>query len=128
MIGQLRNSIVTKIIWGLMGLYFLNISVDAPDPFPEHISEDLTINDQESIIEIVLEKILGYENAVPEHDDNDVEDHTQKTNFKIDVITHYTFDSSIKPIFITTTKQKYSDQNTYLTNGFQKLDTPPPKI
>ena len=59
MLSQIRNSVFTKILWGLMGLYLLNISVDTADPNPEHIPEDLSINDQESIVEIVVEKILG---------------------------------------------------------------------
>lgn len=111
-----------------MGLYLLNISVDSPDPNPESIPEDLSINDQESIIEIVLEKILGNENAIEEYDDNDKEDHNKKTNFKIDIIAQYTVDSSIKQSFTEATKQKFPDYNTYLTSGFQKLDIPPPKI
>ena len=49
-----------------MGIYLLNISVDTKDPHPEYIPEDLSINDQESIVEIVVEKILGFENAIQE--------------------------------------------------------------
>jgi hypothetical protein len=126
--SQIRNSVFTRILWGLMGLYLLNISVDSADPYPEQIPEDLSINDQESIIEIVVEKILGYENAIEEYDDNDSEDHHKKTNNKIDIIAYYTLDSNIKPLFTETIKQKFPDCNNYLTNGFQKLDAPPPKI
>lgn len=45
--------------------------MDIPDSNNKGISEDLSINDMESIIEIVFEKFLGYENYVKEFDDND---------------------------------------------------------
>lgn len=111
-----------------MALYLLNISVDTADPHPEYIPEDLSINDQESIIEIIVEKILGYENAFIEYDDHDTEDHNKKSNVKTELIAQYTIDSRLKQSLLETTKQKFSDYNPNLTNGFQKLDTPPPKI
>ena len=128
MISQIRNSVFTKILWGLMGLYLLSISVDTADPNPEHIPEDLSINDQESIIEIVVEKILGYENAIEEYDDNDTEEHNKNTNVKIDLTNHYTTEIDLHKESRITIRQNFPDLNTFLANGFQKLDIPPPKI
>jgi len=127
-LSQIRNSVFSKILWGLMGLYLLNISVDTADPNPEHIPENLSINDQESIVEIVVEKILGYENAIEEYDDHDTEDHNKKSNVKIDLTTHSLVDNALNQSLIESTRHKFLDYNTYLTNGFQKLDIPPPKI
>lgn len=128
MLSQIRNSVFTKILWGLMGLYLLNISVDTADPNPGHIPEDLSINDQESIIEIVVEKILGYENAIKEYDDNDTEEHNNKTNVKIDLTNHYITEIDLNKQSIITTRQNFPDLNTFLANSFQRLDIPPPKI
>ncbi len=111
-----------------MGLYLLNISVDAADPYPEHIPEDLSFNDQESLIEIFVEKILGYEDAIKEYDDHDKEDHNKNTNVKIDLIVQYTINSGIRKSFIEITERKFPDQSTFLTSGFHQLYTPPPKI
>jgi hypothetical protein len=111
-----------------MGLYLLNISVDTADPNPDYIPEDLSFNDQESIIEIVVEKVLGYEDAFKEYDDNDSEDHNRKTNLKIELIVQDIVDSSIKQLLIETSKKTFTDYNTFLTKGFQKLDIPPPKV
>ncbi len=111
-----------------MGIYLLNISVDTADPNPNHIPEDLSINDQESIVEIIVEQVLGFEDAFKEYDDNDTEDCNKKTNSKIELIAQFLVISSIKQPIIKTTKQKFPDYNTYLTIGFQKLDTPPPKV
>jgi len=127
-LSQIRNSVFSKILWGLMGLYLLNISVDTADPNPEHIPENLSINDQESIVEIVVEKILGYENAIEEYDDHDTEDHNKKSNVKIDLTTHSLVDNALNQSLIESTRHKFLDYNTYLTNGFQKLGIPPPKI
>lgn len=128
MISQIRNSIFSKILWGLMGLYMLNISVDAVDSKPNNIPEDLSINDQESIIEIIVEQVLGYEDAIKEYDDNDSEDFNKKTNLKIELIVQFIVDSSIKESIIKTTKLKFPDYNTVLKICFQNLDTPPPKV
>jgi hypothetical protein len=124
----IRNSGFFKFLWGLMGLYLLNISVDSPDHYSDSIPEDLSINDQESIIEIVIEQILGYEDAIEEYDDNDTQDHNKKTDFKIEIFTPYIFESVVTQALADATKQKFPDYNTYLKTGFQKLDFPPPKI
>src|SRR5690606_17957684 len=86
MFQHIRHSIAIRFLWGFMGLYFLNMSVDTVDAYPNNIPEDLSFNDQESIVEIVVEQVLGYENAIEEHDDPDTENHTKKSNFKIDFI------------------------------------------
>lgn len=128
MIRQLRNSAFTKVLWGIMGLYLLNISADSPDANPNHIPEDLSFNDQESIIEIVVEKMLGYENAIKEYDDNDTEDHNNKTSLNIDLIAQHNIDTTINQCVFKTTIKNFPTHTTFLTNGFHQLDTPPPKI
>jgi hypothetical protein len=111
-----------------MGLFLLNISVDTADPNPEYIPEDLSFNDQESIVEIIVEKFLGMENAIKEYDDHDTEEHNKKTNVKIDLTNHYTAEIDLNKTSIITSRQNFPDLNTLLANGFQKLDIPPPKI
>lgn len=128
MISSIRNSVLTRFFWGMMGLYLLNISVDTADPYPEHIPEDLSFNDQESIVEIIIEKVLGYENAIAEYDDHDTEDHKKKSNVKTDLsvclITSY---KSI-PLFFKERKQRFLDYEACLASGFVEIDSPPPNI
>ncbi|QKZ14302.1 hypothetical protein [Spirosoma sp. KUDC1026] len=62
----------------LMALHVLNFSVDSPDRYNRSTTliqdqEDLSINDIESISELLLEECLGLVNAVPEHDEHDEE-------------------------------------------------------
>lgn len=128
MIGQIRNSVFTKILWGLMGLYLLNISVDPADPYSNYISEDLSINDQESIVEIVLEQILGYENIIKEYDDNDTEDHNTKTNFKIDLVIGCAIYCETHNELVKGATQIFLFINTFFITAIYQIDTPPPQI
>lgn len=57
-----------------MALHILNCSIDTPDAQPDSIPENLSYNDIESISELVLEQMLGFENAIAEHDEHDTED------------------------------------------------------
>lgn len=66
--------ILRKFFSLLLALYILNFSIDSPDSAPDHIAEDLSLNDIESFYEFFLEDIIGIENAVEEHDERDHED------------------------------------------------------
>lgn len=111
-----------------MGLYLLNISVDSADPNPEHIPEDLSINDQESIVEIVIEKVLGFEDAIKEYDDHDTEDHNKKKNVKIDLSVHEILTDKLDKNQFFERKALFSDYEARITKGFDKIDSPPPKV
>ena len=112
-----------------MGFYLLNISVDADDPYPQHIPEDLTYNDQESIIEIFIEKVLGFENAIEEYDDHDTEDHNSKKKVdKTDLNVHFSFEFKNSQADFDIPRQQYVDLEVNLTPGFFQLHSPPPQI
>lgn len=111
-----------------MGLYLLNISVDTADPNPEHFPEDLSINDQESIIEIIIEQVLGYENAIIEYDDHDNEDQRKKKNVKNDLLAHVSQILNNTNDHLTKKKTFYSDYQARLISVFLEIDSPPPKV
>ncbi|SHH75347.1 hypothetical protein [Wenyingzhuangia marina] len=128
MIGKLRNNKFLKFICGFTGLYMLNISIDTTDPNPNYIPEDLSFNDQESIIEIVLEKVLGYEDAIEEYDDNDTENYTTKSSLKIDFIVYTNNATSLEKSFFNLCRQKFIDDKSFLTSAYLELKNPPPKF
>lgn len=68
---RIRQHFLSRFFCGLVALTILNISVDAPDMQPQYVPEDLSYNEVESLVEFVLEDVLGMENAIPEQDDND---------------------------------------------------------
>lgn len=126
MISRIGNSVYTKIIWGIMGIYLFNISVDTIDSTPSHLPENLAINDQESIVEIIIEKILGYEDAIEEYDDNDTENQSEVSKVKIDLINQAPYLSKIPVLVINESSFKIFS-NTKIHSGFYKKLTPPPK-
>lgn len=128
MINKIRNTTLIRLTCGLLGLYLLNISVDTKDLYPEHISEDLSINDQESLIELVIEKVLGFENAFKEYDDNDSQEHNKNSSHQLkQVFYQYRHWDSMHLIF-EGPKKTFRQFRAFLSSGFLKLDTPPPKI
>ena len=71
MLQSIRNIKGLRFFCAFIALYLLNCSVDSNDNTPICVPENLAINDQESIIELVVEKVLGFENAIPENEDTD---------------------------------------------------------
>lgn len=79
------NGIFHRFCCGFMALYLLNCCVDAPDASSRWKSENLHYNEQESVIELIIEKALGYGDVIPEYDDTDAGNETpSKKNFSVD--------------------------------------------
>jgi len=99
-----------------------------PDAQPEYIAEDLSINDQESIVELVLEKVIGIENAIEEHDEPD-EDESQSIrlskDFKLYPTHYYTTFNFL--ITYTTVFNKAAYSCADLPQYFHEITPPPPK-
>ena len=66
-----------------MALHILNFSIDSPDALPDDTPEDLRINDIESFSELLIERILGFDNFIAEHDEQDSE---EGLSFQLDKI------------------------------------------
>lgn len=81
---RLRSIGFVRWCAGFLAAVVLNVSVDSPNYNPFSIAEDLSINEQESIIEIVLEQVMGFEDAIPEHEDPHQNDATKKNVFKFE--------------------------------------------
>ena len=59
-----------KLIWLFLALHFINGSVDPVDFVVDHsMGEDLSVNEMETITEIVAEQILDIEDCFPEYDE-----------------------------------------------------------
>lgn len=61
-----RHALV-KCFAGIVALQVFNSSVAPPDLTSNERAEDLSVNNMESVVEIVLEKFLGIDNAIAEH-------------------------------------------------------------
>lgn len=128
MTGLSRKHTGIRIFWGLIALYMLNIYVDSPDLFPNK-PENLNINDQESVIELVVEQVLDLGDVIPEYDDNDTEEHTSsKTSVNLD---HFIVDKSsiaFQQDFSLQKKQNTLFALANFRNLSLEVDAPPPKF
>ncbi len=73
LIFLLRKSVFRSGMLVLMTLQLINISINVADPSP--VVEDLSINEIESCVELVVEVILGREDAISETNDHDHSTH-----------------------------------------------------
>lgn len=110
----------------LMALQILNCSVDIPDSNNQRISEDLSINDMESIIEIVFEKILGFDNSVKEYDDVDQDSFQFKKGLDIYVKPTFYF-VKFTPVDRIEEQTKISTNFFDIKSQYQDISTPPPR-
>lgn len=114
--------------WLLMALYVLNICVDSPDASKTN-SENLSINDQESVIELVVEKVLDLGNIIPEQDDADSEKHnTQKPATTLD---HFIISNTSQQQISATyrhQREKAFSRTVSMSSAFLEIDAPPPRI
>lgn len=124
----LRNSMFTKLLWGFMSLYLLNISVDTTDLSPVNIPEDLSFNDQESIIELIVEKLLGFEDVIKEYDDCDSDQNTIKRGQKLDFFNNTFFVNLSIPKVALLKGNLFSNFGANITKGFPGVVLPPPKV
>src|ERR1035437_5545265 len=124
----IRTTFFGKIICFLFALHILNVSVDPPDPEPEWVPEDLSVNEMESISEIICEQILHIDNAFPEQDDQDNADHGAPAAFHLAplLVIHQPIMSVIPvpnafPIHVKTNESFYKQPT-------MEILSPPPNV
>lgn len=74
LLRTMRQQFLMTIISMVVTLQILNVSIDPVDPHPG--KEDLSVNDIESCVELIVEELLGDSNAIHETDDQD--EHSSK--------------------------------------------------
>jgi hypothetical protein len=79
---SIRNCSAWRFLWFVMAVHIFNCSVDNPDQFPNSVPEDLSFNEMESVLEIILEQLCGIEDAISEYDENDAEEKSTTDSFK----------------------------------------------
>jgi hypothetical protein len=68
-----RNQLFLRFFWFGVALHLFNCAIDAPDLRPDRLPEDLSFNDMECLAEVLLEQVLGIDNALAEYDEHDTE-------------------------------------------------------
>ncbi len=80
-----KTSLFGRLFCAFMALYLLNCSVDSPDTQRDGFADNLAINDQESLLEIIIEKVFGYHDAIAEYDDDDSENQSVKKHIPLNL-------------------------------------------
>ena len=90
--------------------------------------EDLSFNDQESLIELIVEKVLGYEDAIPEYDDSDPnQDTTIKSNVGVDHFVLPAFKSKLNCQDSNNKNLSNSIYFLYFPAHYLEVHSPPPE-
>ena len=126
MSGKLKHSTMVKYISMFIALLLLNCSVDSPDFYKKHIPENLCINDQESIIELVVEKVFGYDNAIPEYDDADSSEANNSIALDLFIVPPTFF--TITPFTTYNCNKEIFSTNQQLLTACLEIHSPPPLI
>lgn len=107
------------MVWLLMALHILNLSADTADADPAK-PEDLSVNDMETVAEVIVEGILGMVDAFPESDERDEPDGQslgiKKVSFyfqqyRVQVLTEFkpVFETEPSAYIIPFCSERYSD-------------------
>lgn len=113
----------------LLSILLFNFSIDTPDHLIYNVQytvhEDLSVNEQESIVEFFLENVLGIENAIPESDEGDSVQDSGKALFY-----HHEERKSLqlpvhKPIAVN--EEHIFFYRSLLLDCFNEINPPPPK-
>ncbi len=127
MLNVLRHSKITIFVWGFMAFYLLNISVDVSSLFEG--SKHKYYNEQESIIELVLEKVLGFEEAIPENNCNDSEQNpTMKKGFAMDKFVLPFYEINAKLIVFNPIKKSFHYSKNIFLKPSLEIHSPPPEV
>lgn len=107
----------------LLSIYLINLSIDAADM--EGNVFDPSVNEIESIVELVVEVILEKGDAMPEHDEPDPESETCFISIYHIVVSSSTFD------LLNTCFHYSSDPSTYVRISYKNpilgKYSPPPR-
>lgn len=129
MLNTIRHSTITSFVWGFMAFYLLNISVDVTSLFDEKEENYKNYNEQESIVELVFEKVLGFEEAIPENNSNDSEQNsTMKKGFTIDKFVLPFLEINTKIIIFNPIKKCFPYPKDNFLKPSLEIHSPPPEV
>lgn len=126
MLQQLQNSALLKYLWGFMAFYVLNCCIDVPSHNLK--KENLAINKQESILELIIEKFLGFDNAVAEYDDCDTDTGSLKKVITLDVFIAPSPVRELQKNYICFKKPGLTLENHKSLTAFYEIHSPPPEV
>lgn len=127
-----NGPVLSKLLLFFLTAVIFNLSVDVKDYSKNYIPEDLSFNDQESIVELIVEKWLGFNNAFIEYDEPDQEDggilDFHKITLAISSQNQTIVFEKYPVIFIKNSKRLNYLNSNRLKTPFLDILSPPPKV
>lgn len=119
-------SFFSRCVFGLIALLLLNGSIDIPSSSLVEPEEEYAFNKQESIVELLVEKVLDVEDAFDEGNDGDEDESTKKMpHMTVLFLSECTVDYRLL---------RFSETQKNIRNGSRafpvpcpECDTPPPE-
>jgi len=129
-VRYLRESYLRKLIAFFLLIAIVNTTIDPPDFLKNidadiELEEDLTVNEIESIAELVLEHGMDMDNAIPETDDSDTENLLKKYEV-VDFDRQYVVD--FIPFFFALSLEYHSTFTDHFSVFTLPIDSPPPQV
>lgn len=115
----------SKILWGFLAAYLFNFSIDTADPVSTLKPSELNL--QESFVEILLEKVLGFEDAIAEYEDHENEDHNFKKQYRSEVVCFPRINLALVAPEDIVGHGLLAYYTARLTYGHSEIDSPPPE-
>lgn len=125
MFKLIRSSWLGKNILGFLILVFLNSSIDAPDIF----SKTVAYNEQETLIELIIEKALGFEDVISEKNhDNELPENSVSKKIQLDILQIQTFTDLILYNFDNRNRITINYLDLIYSQNHSKIIIPPPEF
>lgn len=121
---------MNQLVLSFLALLIFNLSIDVKDNTRFSLPEDLSFNDQESVIELIVEQWFGVENAFIEYDEPDQEDGGSIDFHKITLHIHQDIKVSIPILSLflySNRKSLYLHLNNFAKSLYLDIIAPPPK-
>lgn len=126
MLSDLKNSSFSKSIWIFMTLYFINLSIDVQ--YDSRWFKSSTLDENETLIELLIEDVLDYEDAVADQNNLDTDEIKIKKSIFLIFISQ-TANLSLKTaIHSKGISIVFSNLFLFLKSLADKIHTPPPEI
>ena len=112
-----------------MAFHLINVSIDTPDSLIVKASVSTSDNDQESLTELILEKICGMENLVPETADTEGD---ENSGFKkATSLDHFIIPDNCTSVFIgpgISFNLNIFIEEEFYSSGWTSLFSRPPEL
>lgn len=131
---RMHHTVLHRLFCLLMALHVINMSVDAPDDYAVYRvlnaqqRENLSVNDIESLSELVVEEWFGFANAVPEHDEPDGNSSLAEFEEEEYIVTQsFVFAPFLALAHFLVVTERLSFHTTYAPTPVVEIVAPPPR-